>query len=97
MMDKLKDILSDLGDTSSRYARDVSCRTRALSRRVGPKRGGIALGLLAAAIGTRFLVRFLKNRSQRIESEEQEADIARDVRGRRARGYTATTETVRTY
>jgi hypothetical protein len=90
MMDKLKDMLSDLGDTSSRYARDVSCRTRALSRRVGPKRGGIALGLIAAAIGTRFLVRFLKARSERMEAEEEGEEIARGVRRRHARGYYAT-------
>ena len=71
---KLQHMLSHAGDTTARYADRIGCRTRALSRRVGPKRGGVALGVLATAIGLRYLVRFLKMRR-----EEERRRPARDV------------------
>jgi len=59
---KLHHMLHHAGDTTARYADRLGCRTRALTRRVGPKRGSIALGVLATAVGLRYLVRFLKMR-----------------------------------
>jgi hypothetical protein len=88
MMAKLKDVLSNVGDNASSYAHSARCRTRKLAREVGPKRGGIALGVLAVAIATPFLIRFL--RSRRLEIEEQElapeGTVKRRRRHRVARG-----------
>ena len=67
---KLKHLLHSVGDRTGRYANELGCRTRALTRRVGPKRGGIALGVLATAVGLRYLVRFLKTRRA-----EQKSDV----------------------
>ena len=85
MMAKLKDVLSNVGDNASSYAHSARCRTRKLAREVGPKRGGIALGVLAVAIATPFVIRFL--RSRRLEFEEQEQELAPEgaVRRRRRR------------
>ena len=63
MMTRLKDVLSSVGETTAGYANRVGGRTSALAHRVGPKRGSVALGVLATAIGLRYLVRFLKARS----------------------------------
>lgn len=70
---KLHHMLNSAGDTTARYADRLGCRTRALTRRVGPKRGSIALGVLATAVGLRYLVRFLKMR-------QAEANRTRDAR-----------------
>lgn len=71
MLDNVKDFFGDVGATSAGYARRLGCSTSALARRVGPKRGAIALGVLAAAgIGIPLLVRYL--RSRRVETEEFE-------------------------
>ena len=47
-------------DRRSRFAR-FSDRTGALARRVGPRRGGIALGALAS-LATPFIIRRIRNR-----------------------------------
>jgi hypothetical protein len=54
MLDSLKDTFSTVGETTSDYARRLGCSTRALARRVGPKRGIAALVILAAGVGTAF-------------------------------------------
>ena len=66
---KLKDLLSSVGGRTGRYADELGCRTRALTRRVGPKRGGIALGVIATAVGLRYLLRFLKTRKAEAKRE----------------------------
>jgi len=59
MLDTVKDFFGDVGTTSAGYARRLGCSTSALARRVGPKRGAIALGVIAAGVGGYFLARFL--------------------------------------
>jgi hypothetical protein len=63
MMAKLKDVLSSVGENTACYAEWVGDRTSALARRVGPKRGGIALGVLAVAVATPFVVRYVRARN----------------------------------
>jgi hypothetical protein len=66
----------------------VGCRTRDLAKAVGPKRGGIALGVLAVAIATPFVIRYFRNRNAEL-SELDEQDLAPEgtvKRRRRARG-----------
>ena len=86
MMAKLKDVLSAVGDTTASYASSVSCRTKDLARAVGPKRGGIALGVLAVAIATPFVIRYLRARREEA-SELDEQDLAPEgaVKRRRRR------------
>jgi hypothetical protein len=72
MLDSLKDTFSTVGETTSDYARRLGCSTRALARRVGPKRGIAALVILAAGVGAAFLVRFLRNRRDEMEGETEE-------------------------
>jgi len=74
MMDTVKDFFGDVGATSAGYARRLGCSTSALARRVGPKRGAIALGVIAAGIGGFFLARYLLARraaaAEQMPSEE---------------------------
>lgn len=86
MMAKLKDVLSAVGDTTASYASSVSCRTKDLARAVGPKRGGIALGVLAVAIATPFVIRYLRNRNA-VDTDVEEQDLAPEgtVKRRRRR------------
>ena len=81
MLDSLKDTFSTVGETTSDYAKRLGCSTRALARRVGPKRGIAALVLLAAGVGTAFLVRFLRNR------REEMVDVEEPVEGVRIRKH----------
>jgi hypothetical protein len=69
MMDTVKDFFGDVGATSAGYARRLGCSTSALARRVGPKRGAIALGVLGAGVGAFFLVRFLLARKAAAAAE----------------------------
>jgi hypothetical protein len=62
MMAKVKDILWSVGENTACYAGWVGDRTSALARRVGPKRGGIALGVVAAAVATPFVIRYVRSR-----------------------------------
>jgi hypothetical protein len=91
MMAKLKDVLSAVGDTTATYASSVSCRTKDLARAVGPKRGAIALGVLAVAIATPFVIRYLRSRNTELEFDEQDLAPEGTVkrRRRRARGTNA--------
>lgn len=75
MMAKLKDMLEDVGGSTAYYANQIGCRTSALARRVGPRRGGIALGILATAIAVPLLVRYFKRRNVQIEMELDAEDI----------------------
>ena len=77
MLDIVKDFVGTVGTTSGRYARQLRCSTSALARRVGPRRGAIALGVLAAAgIGIPLLVRYLRSRKAAAETAEPvEVDI----------------------
>ncbi len=78
MLDNVKDFIGDVGATSAGYARRLGCSTSALARRVGPRRGAIALGVLAAAgIGIPLLVRYL--RSRRAVDAEQDQDFEPDA------------------
>jgi hypothetical protein len=70
MLESVKDVLGTVGTRSACYARRVGDSTSALARRVGPRRGGIALGLIAAGVGTAFLVRFLRARKAAAETAE---------------------------
>ena len=73
MLDTVKDFMGDVGATSAGYARRLGCSTSALARRVGPKRGAIALGVLAGGVGAFFLVRYLlarKATAEEMPSEE---------------------------
>jgi hypothetical protein len=81
MLDSLKDTFSSVGETTSDYAKRLGCSTRALARRIGPKRGITALVLLAAGVGTAFLVRFLRNR------REEMVDVEEPVEGVRIRKH----------
>lgn len=56
-------MLDSLKDSVSSFSHTVADRSSALARRVGPKRGVIALGVIAAAIGASFVARYLKRRS----------------------------------
>lgn len=79
MLDTVKDFMGDVGATSAGYARRLGCSSRALARRVGPRRGAIALGVLAAAgIGIPLLVRYLRSRRAAAEAE-QEQDLGVDA------------------
>jgi hypothetical protein len=73
MMAKIKDVLEVVGSNSASYASRIGCRTSALARRVGPKRGGIALGVLAVAIAAPFIVRAI--RARRAEREVNIDDL----------------------
>ncbi|HEY5923709.1 MAG TPA: hypothetical protein VIV11_18635 [Kofleriaceae bacterium] len=67
MKKKLMNLLRSFGGSTSTYAHRVGDRTSALARSVGPKRGGFALGALAAAMwGGPRLFRYLReHRAQR--------------------------------
>jgi len=78
MLDNVKDKLDSVRCTTRTYGRRVGRKTSALARSVGPRRGGIALGLIAAAIGIPFLVRYLRARraeAQVRDLEDVEADV----------------------
>jgi len=63
MMRKLQNFFRSFGGTTATYAKDVGGRTSAMARRVGPKRGGFALGALVAAMwGGPRLFRYLRAR-----------------------------------
>lgn len=89
MMAKIKDVFEDLGGNTAYYANRIGCRTSALARRVGPKRGGIALGVLAAVIGLPLLIRYFKHRNERLDAELdadlEERELERGVTKRRRR------------
>jgi hypothetical protein len=70
MLDTLKHRFVSIGDVTSDYARRIGGETSALARRVGPKRGLIALGVIAAAIGSAILVRYLRLRARRARATE---------------------------
>jgi hypothetical protein len=72
MLDNVKDKLGSVSCTSRSYARRIGRSTSALARSVGPRRGGIALGLIAAAIGVPFLVRYLRARRAEARAKELE-------------------------
>ena len=73
---QFKDVLRSAGCSTASYAKTVGGHTSALARSVGPKRGGIALGVLAIAIGTPFLIRYLRARN---------ADLRQDADARAAK------------
>lgn len=77
MLNSVKDVLGSVRTTSACYARRVGDSTSALARRVGPRRGGIALGVIAAGVGAAFLVRYLRARRAAAEEilEPVEVDI----------------------
>jgi hypothetical protein len=78
------------GDNAAHYAHQMRCRSSALAHDIGPRRGGIALGVLAAAIGLPFLIRFLKNRNIERElefGEEIEPGVMRRARRHTPRVY----------
>ncbi len=82
MLDTVKDFMGDVGATSASYARRLGCSTSALARRVGPRRGAIALGVLAAmGIGIPLLVRYLRSRrAGEVDQEvEPETTLPRDM------------------
>ena len=101
MMARIKDVLGDFGSNTADYASRLRCRTSALARDIGPKRGGIALGVLAGMIALPFIVRAIRSRRMEragegeeeyiIVEEEQllEPGVTRRPRGRRRRrgGY----------
>jgi hypothetical protein len=72
MLDNVKNRLDSVRCTTRGYARRVGRSTSALARSVGPRRGGIALGLIAAAIGVPFLVRYL--RARRAEAQDRDLE-----------------------
>jgi hypothetical protein len=78
MLDNVKDAFDTLRCTTGRYTRQVGRSTSALARRVGPVRGGIALGVIAAAVGLPFLIRYLRSRRAEADAQELE-DIDADV------------------
>jgi hypothetical protein len=84
MLDSLKGTFSTVGETTTGYARRFGCSTRALARRIGPRRGIAALVILAAGVGTAFLVRYLRNRRDEMELEDLEEPVE-GVRIRRRR------------
>lgn len=78
MLENVKDAFDSVRCTTGRYTRRVGRSTSALARRVGPVRGGIALGVIAAAIGLPFLIRYLRARRAELEAQELE-DVDPDV------------------
>jgi hypothetical protein len=104
MMARIKDALEFVGSNSANYASRIGCRTSALARSIGPKRGGIALGVLAAAVATPFIIRAIRARRDE-ELYDVDADFSADPAAahkpaakkprrrrafRRARGSTST-------
>jgi len=85
MLDSLKDTFSTVGETTSDYARRMACGTTALARRIGPKRGIAALVILAAGVGTAFLVRYLRNRRDEMEDIEEPVEGVRIRKHRRGK------------
>src|SRR5688500_11089735 len=89
MMAKIKDVFGTVGGTTANYASRIGCHTSALARRVGPKRGGIALGVLAAVIGVPMLIRYFKHRNEaldaELDSDLEERELERGVIKRRRR------------
>ena len=83
MLDSLKDTFSTVGETTSDYAKRVACSTSALARRIGPKRGIAALVILAAGVGTAFIVRYLRSRRDEMEDVEEPVEGVRIRRHRR--------------
>jgi len=100
MMDKIKDVLGSVGSNTASYANRIGCRTSALARTVGPKRGGIALGVLAAVIAVPFIVRAIRARREEEElgyiEEQLEPGVARRARIKqpRRRGFFRRTHAV---
>ena len=91
MMDKIKDVLGVVGTNTGKYASRIGCRTSAIARTVGPKRGAIALGVLATVIAVPFVVRFVKARRADAESdivEEEQLEPGVQRRSRRRKGST---------
>jgi hypothetical protein len=72
MLDNVKHILGSATCTTKSYARRVGRSTSALARSLGPRRGGIALGVIAAAIGVPFVVRYLRARRAEAQARELE-------------------------
>ena len=70
MMANLKKSLFSVGGNVGSYANDIGCETAKLARRVGAKRGGIALGVLAIAVATPFVVRYLRARNADVDFED---------------------------
>lgn len=79
MLERVKDSFGSMKDSTACYAHRVGRKTSALARRVGPRRGGIALGVIAAAVGVPLLVRYLRSRradaERQREIDENEAEI----------------------
>ena len=73
MLRKLQNLLSSFGGTTATYANRVGGRTSALARSVGPKRGGFALGAVAAAMwGGPKLFRYLRDHRAAARAQEQQ-------------------------
>jgi len=81
MMETIQDFFGDVGAATGRYARRLGCSRSAHARRVRWQRGGIALGVLAAAgIGIPLLLRYLRGRkAESVEEADVESVIIMEV------------------
>lgn len=86
MLNILKDTFASIGDTTSHYAKRVGTGSAALARRVGPKRGILALAVLAAAVGTAFVVRYFVT-TEAATDEESFGGAPTKRQRRRARNH----------
>ena len=81
-----RDLARQVGDSTKHLARRVSDSTVVLARRVGPRRGLIGLAILGAVVvGSVFLVRYLRRRSEQEGDELEATEDPSTVAGRRAR------------
>src|SRR5262245_54424776 len=76
-----------VGETTSDYAKRLACGASALARRVGPKRGIVALLIVSAGIGTAFVVRHLRSRRLEELDLEEATDEAPARMERRHQAY----------
>lgn len=99
MMASARNLVSSLGGETRVFARrfgqgtadvakHVGGSTADLARKVGPTRGLIGLAIIGAAVGSFFLIRYLRERSEGVLDEEVDYDAREEpgtVAGRRAR------------
>jgi hypothetical protein len=80
-------MLHRLKDSVSSFAETVVARATALARRVGPKRGIVALGVVAVAVGASVVVRYFKQRGAEPDIENPSGGARTKKQRRRARPH----------
>lgn len=73
---KAADFGKDVGGKAADFGKDVGARTSALAHKVGPKRAAIGLGILAVAIATPFIIRYVRARRANAALIEADGEAA---------------------